>query len=192
MSNPSAAPEPIPIFRMAFAVLGALLFGASTLVGLATLFAGGYTTTFRCERTTGLCTVQFRTATKQVPLADLKAVERRRDDSGRNRSTSQGLYAVYVSGKTDFLCAVPDSPEGAASLDALVGSADAFLREQRPSLELRCEGKVASVSDGVLMTSLSAILAAASFITLFRGVRRMIRAGSAKAGSGGSSENALG
>ncbi|MCS6899934.1 MAG: hypothetical protein RMJ98_10510 [Myxococcales bacterium] len=166
---------PFSVFRMAFAILGALLFGASTLVGLSTLLVGDYTTQLKCERASNACTLHFRTSTKQVSLADLTSVERRRDSSRRNRTPSQGLYAVYSSGQVDFLCAVPDTHEGAARLDALAAEATSFLGDrQRPSLDLRCQGKVASVADGVLMTSLSAVLAIASFITLFRGVRRLL------------------
>jgi hypothetical protein len=174
-SSPPGAPGPFPVFRMAFAVLGSLLFGASTLVGLATLLAGDYTTTLRCERSSGACSLQFRSSTKQIPLANLSAVERRRDSNGRSRSPSQGLHAIYASGQVDFLCAVPDTSEGAAHLDALAAEAAAFLGDpQQPALDLRCHGKVASVADGLLMTSLSLILTAASFLTLVRGVRQML------------------
>lgn len=196
MTDPPSpgAPGAVPIFRMAFAVLGSLLFGASTLVGLATLVAGGYTTSLRCDRATDVCTIQFRSATKQVPLPSLTAVERRRDTSGRSRSPSQGLHAVYASGQVDFLCAAPDTPEEAARLDALADAGNAFLREKRPSLDLRCEGKVASLFDGLLMTSLSAILASASFLTLFRGVRRLLKGGAEQGGetTGGAPRNTLG
>ncbi|MCU0657691.1 MAG: hypothetical protein MUF64_21250 [Polyangiaceae bacterium] len=178
MNPPSAPPagsDTVSLFRLAFAIVGALLFGASMIVGLATLFAGGYTTSLRCDRPSGVCTIQFRSVSKQIPLAELQAVERRLDKSSRSRSPAQVLYAVYPAGKTDFLCAAPDAPAEIARLDTLAAEASAFLAGSRPSLDLRCEGKVASVADGVLMTSLSAILAAASFLTLFRGVRRLMQ-----------------
>lgn len=190
-ASPANTDEPIPVFRIAFAIVGSLLFGATTLVGLATLFAGGYTTTLHCDRASGSCVTEFRSATKKIPLAEIKAVERRRDDSERHRSPSQGVYLVHTSGQAEFLCSLPDSAENAAHLDTLVESTHAFFRKEAPSLELRCEGKIASTFDGVLMTALSAILAAANLITLARGVRRLLGHKSRETASGDSSENKL-
>lgn len=173
MSPPEQDHTPsLPVFRMAFAIVGSLMFGASTIVGLSVALAGTYTTTLRCDRATNQCEIQQKAGNRAFPLENLKSVESRQEQSDRNRSPSHNLYAAYTGGHRDFLCAVPVGSEGVARLDALAADAEGFLREQRPSLDLRCEGQVARPLDGFLMASFSALLAIACVVTLVRALRQ--------------------
>lgn len=174
------APAPLPVFRLAFAIVGALVFGASTLVGVATLVAGSYTTTLRCDRAREQCTIQLRDASRSFPLADLQTVERIHEISSRNRSAAYGLYAVHRGGQRDFLCAVPD--EEAPRLEALAQSAEEFQKQNLPSLDLSCQGRVATVANSALMIVLSAILTTACLLTLYRGFRQRQAGGAGQAG----------
>jgi len=165
-------PPTVPVFRLAFAIVGALIFGASSLVGLAILFMGDYTTTLACDRAANRCEIHYRSASKVFPLAELASLDSKLEKNARNRSPSQNLYATYTGGKSDFLCAVPAGSDDAPKLEALATQARVFLAGQQPSLDLRCQGKLATVADGLLMAVFSAILASASVLTLVRALRQ--------------------
>ena len=103
------------------------------------------------------------------------------EESDRHRSGSQVLW--LLSGRPtdpprrDFLCAVPREGDARARLDALAQDGNRFLRgDDRPVLDLRCEGRTATLANALLLTGLSLLIASASAITLVRGLRQM-RAG---------------
>ena len=175
------SPSPVPAFRMAFALVGLLVFGASSLVGASMLFGGGYTATVHCDRgkgTAGECQVSLPRVSVMQALDRKLRLESAREASDRRSSVSQVLWLISsppnAPESRDFICAVPQDAESTARLDALAADGNRFLQgDDRKVLDLRCEGRTATLADALLLTGLSLLIAVASAITLVRGVRQL-------------------